>query len=295
MTRRNLFLTLCTLLPIGAVATTVNDTIAHVRQADKVLILENKKENGSEIYVGIHGCDTDSTYALHYNFATTKNTSSDLRLQGKRWDFSILLSGNEKKNGTRQYINAGGLGIGFANAVGAPDDMEIDMGSSYEIFCNLLTWNSQSASRRHTYSFGIGLNWINYRMTGKKRFVKEGTDINIVDYPEGASIDFSRIKVFSLPLTLKYTHHPNKHFEMYAAANLHLNTYASIKTRYTLDDRKHKDISKNIHQRNATVSFMVGATYRGIGFYAKYSPCEVLSSDYAPKFQSFSAGLTFCY
>ncbi len=291
MTRKKLLIILCTLLSLNVAATPANDTIVHVQQAHDVLI----SQKGQTLDVQIQGQGTDSAYSFRYTQVNGKNPVSDVRQRAKSWDFSILMTDTDKKKGSRNYCNMGAIGIGFASAPGAPADMDVDMGSSYEIFCNLLTYNYLSPSRRHSYSFGIGLNWINYRMTGKKRFVKEGTDINIVDYPEGASIDFSRIKVFSLPFTLKYTHHFNKGFNMYAAANLHLNTYASIKTRYAVDGKKHKDISKHIHQRNATVSFQLGATFKSFGLYAKYSPCEVLNSAYAPKFRSFSAGLTFGY
>ena len=79
------------------------------------------------------------------------------------------------------------------------------------------------------------------------------------------------------------------------AAILKVNTYASLKTRYTLDGRDYKEFSKDIRQKPVSVDLMAGVGWKFLGVYAKYDPCRVLNKDFAPRFNAFSAGLTFFF
>jgi hypothetical protein len=73
---------------------------------------------------------------------------------------------------------------------------------------------------------------------------------------------------------------------------LSVNTYGSLKTRYTDENgAKHKYFNKNIHQTPVTVDFKGELNFGVIGVYVKYSPCNVLQSQYGPKFQSLSMGI----
>ena len=144
-------------------------------------------------------------------------------------------------------------------------------------------------------SMGFGLNWKNWRMTSRNRFIKDNGNIVIGDYPENADIQFSRIKVFSLTVPLTYTQHIYDKIYLSVGPIININTHASIKTRYKEDGVKVKETDSNIHQSPITVDLMANLRFKSIGLYFKYSPNNVLDTDYAPKFKSISTGLTLFY
>ena len=141
------------------------------------------------------------------------------------------------------------------------------------------------------------LDWRNYRMTDQNRFVEQADgQIIVVPYPEGSNPKFSRIKVLSLTVPFTYSYYPYKHglfrgFEVGPVLNF--NVYSSIKTRYSVNGEDQKDFTKGLHRNPVTVDFMVRLQMYHFGFYAKYSPCNVLDTTYGPKFQSVSFGLYF--
>jgi hypothetical protein len=141
----------------------------------------------------------------------------------------------------------------------------------------------------------VGVNWKNFRMTGRTRFIKDGDNIMLGGYPDGADIEFSRLKVFSwiVPLTVTYRIDRNMRFTFGPVINF--NTYASLKTRYKVDGEKHKDFSKHLKHASTTVDLLARLRYRGLGVYVKYSPCNVLKSDWGPQFSGLSTGISIAY
>lgn len=269
-------------------STAPNDTITCVKDAKEVTVLED----GQALHVYVRGTKEDPNYKFGY--IAPKESSSILTERAGCWNFNLFKKRPRHHRWTSQ-MTMGGFGFGFVNAVEAPADMDVKMGASYELMCDLITLRRSSPGDRHNFSIGFGLDWRNYRMTGYQRFVKEGNDILIAPYPDGADIDFSRIKVFSLTVPLRYSYRISRHLNADLAAILNFNTYGSIKTRYSLDGKKYKDLTKNIRQSPVSVDFMFSLRYWNVGLYAKYSPCDVMQSDYAPKFQTFSSGLLFFY
>lgn len=293
--KKSLALSLTLAATLTASATTVNDTIIDVRNAHRVVLTEHD----SLTCLTIDGRGNDAAYHFDYTKATNRNSTALFTEKADRWNFDGTLSLNtrKRKNGSsckhsRNAFTMGGFAFGFVNAVDAPQGVTVDMASSYELYVDLLGIHRYSRNDRHKFSIGLGLDWRNYRLKGQQRFVKEGNDIVLDAYPANAAIDFSRIKVFSLAVPIKYTWLLTKRWSLYGAAILNFNTYASVKTRYELDGHKFKDITKNIHQTPVTVDFNVGLKYYNIGVYAKYSPCDVLNDTYGPGFKSFSTGFT---
>ncbi|MBO7280156.1 MAG: hypothetical protein J6V00_03220, partial [Bacteroidaceae bacterium] len=79
-----------------------------------------------------------------------------------------------------------------------------------------------------------------------------------------------------------------------AGPDVNFNTSGTLKTRYTLvkgDTRESiKERNRNIHQNAVTVDFKGELKIDPIAFYIKYSPMNVLDTNYGPKFRSISAG-----
>lgn len=274
-------------LPVAAALP--EDTVVTVTRPDSVILLQSD----STVHLSIYGREDDDTYRFDYDkkFSPEGRVVTHQKTSGL--DFTLPFLRPEGQRG-KSYFSMGGVGFGFVNALGAPDPMNVNMAASYEVFADLLTYG-RYVGPHADLSIGFGINWRNYRMNGRTRFVMNGDCIGLSPYPDGADIDFSRIKVFSLTFPFRYTQHLSKHFTYSLAAILNVNTYASLKTHYTLDGEKHHSVFKDIRQTPVTVDFMGQVQFRSVGLYVKYSPCRMLNTDFGPDFSHLSAGITLFY
>ena len=275
-------------LPSGA--TVGNDTIVDVKNAHHVLVTSS----GNNTEITISGLDSDPGYHYHYFKASDPDAQTNIEEKASKWDFSIPLK--RSSNHFSSDIVCGGVGFGFATAFGLPEGAQIDMGNSYEIFFDLIGLEYSSSTRKHTFSVRFGFDWKNYRMTGQKRFMKDGTNIIIDNYPEGTDINFSRLHLFSLTFPFTYEYHFTRNFSAYIGAILNFNTYASLKTRYhNAEGERVKEFYKGLHQRKLTVDLTAGLRFKWFGAYVKYNPCHILNPDFGPSLTSLSTGFTFFY
>lgn len=276
-------------LATPAAAVEVADTVIDVSYPRRVLL----EENNSTIHVSITGQESDSTFRYQYTRTYTEEASAAMYRQADKWDFNRLSLGHSNKEGKcSRDLTVGLLSIGFVTPLGAPGEMNTDMLASYEIMIGPVSYAVTSANRKNSYSIGLGCTWRNYRMNGATRFYKEGEQIRLGAYPDGAEPDFSRIKVVSCNFLLGYTRNFDKDFALSLYGILNLNRRASILTRYEQDGKDMKDFCKNIHHRPTTIDFMARLSYKSVGLYVKYSPFDVLHTDFGPCFQSLSTGIT---
>ena len=61
---------------------------------------------------------------------------------------------------------------------------------------------------------------------------------------------------------------------------VNLNACSSIVNKYRLNDEKQKDKYKRAHCNLATVDLMFQLNFRDVGVYAKYSPMNIMDTDY---------------
>lgn len=292
------WMTLLVFLPAATFAAPAvpEDTVTHVEFPNAVTVLETD----SSLHVAIRGKAGDDSFRFDYtkDFGPGANVVTRQRSAGLDFNLPFTPKRDRRDRQWRQkhgtFCSMGGLGFGFVSAPGAPDAMHVDMGASYEIFADLLSFG-QHLRHHADLSLGLGISWRNYRMTGRTRFLKEGDRLTLAPYPDGADIDFSRIKVFSLTFPLRFRQELSRHFSYSLAAILNLNTYASAKTHYDLDGTPVRDVQKRIHPSRVTVDFMGQFQYRSIGLYVKYSPCHMLHADFGPTFNHLSAGVTLFY
>ncbi len=187
--------------------------------------------------------------------------------------------------------------LGLCYGAGADYKGPQSVGSSWEIMWTISELEKFGYGKHHGYSIGFGIDWRNFRMDGRSKFVKLG-DGTIAEesLPAGYNSDFSRIKVFSLiiPMMWKYR---TKQLSFGLGPVININTYASIKNRYwDADGQKHKEIFKKIHQRPITVDIMAELNiHRWFSIYGKFSPMTILNSTYAKdvNFQPVSFGIYF--
>ncbi|MBO4565530.1 MAG: hypothetical protein J5720_08850 [Bacteroidaceae bacterium] len=227
------------------------------------------------------------------------------------WDFSIpfLSPSRSKKNDvpaqyrTSTYIlnrapypHATSFNFGFISGADEAPGVNIDMGQSFELELRNLVAFDHRLSNTSFITLGFGLSWRNYRMTGHNQFLlnDDGT-ITLAPYPTGANPKFSRIHTFSLVVPLQFHFALGGYWYFSCGPELYFNTYASLKTRYSLNGENQKFEANRLHRNKVTYGLMCDITYNRLGIYFKYSPCNVLQSDFGPKFKSMTAGLRLAF
>ncbi|EJX09324.1 hypothetical protein, secreted [gut metagenome] len=271
------------------------DTIVVVNHPQKVTI----EKSLSSLSVKVEGRGSDQQY--YYSERMETDSSAAFLTKEQRtdnWDFKIPFVGKKKqkmleKNTTD--VCFGGFGFGLVSAVGADDGVKVDMGASFELSMDHLLSIHYNLTHSTYVSAGFGMTWRNYRMTGRNRFIQNVDNLQVGPYPEGAQIDFSRLKVYSLTVPLMLHQYLNRDIVVSFGLVINFNTHASLKTRYVLDGEKVCEKSNNIHHNRLTLDLMAKFRFRTLGLYVKYSPTNVLNTEFGPKFRSLSTGITLFY
>ena len=274
---------------MGCMAQTSQDTTIVVNNAHKVTIEKTQRS----LAVKVEGSAENPSYFYSHQMEVDTTASVITTEKNADWDFTIPFVGKKKKS--RKYFitrDITSISIGMVNAVKGSDPLNIDMGASYEVSVDNVVRTFYNLTPSTSVSIGAGVRWRNYRMTGNTRFVKEGNNLVLDNYPEGADVKFSRLKTFSISVPVMLNQAINHQVAISLGTVINTNTYGSLKTRYTLGDEKMVEKSKNIHQNRTTVDFTAILRFKQIGIYAKYSPSNVLNTEFGPKFNSYSAGIS---
>ena len=219
------------------------------------------------------------------------------------WSFSLgnifsTRRNRKSKDSSNRYERATNstnmhFALGFCSANGLPGRSQTSMYKSLELWWTVIEYEYRPWGNGHEFSVGWSLDWRNYRITENKRFLKGGDGmLSLEDYPENSIPKFSRIKVFSHSFPLQYGYE-GRQIGFSFGPVLNFNAYSSVKTRYKLDDRKYKDVQKDIHVRPVTVDLMAKVCVDLLSFYVKYSPVSLIAPQYGLTFKTLSFGVYF--
>lgn len=266
---------------------------------DSVVLCKNAEHST----VTVEGRNGDETYFLKISLNKATNNTLTVKETDNGWDFNIPFIEKTNENSSEapalfsfNILDDLEFGIGLVSATGQADDMNVKMGNAGMEFIlnNLFNWRFQPTRNTH-FTLGFGVDWRNYRMKGDRRFLKDGDNLLVAPYPDGADINFSRIKVFSMTLELMLKQRIYKGIYLHVGPVVNFNTHASIKTRYSVgsgkDKERFKETSSDICQNPVTVDFKGQLNFKNIGFYFKYSPTNTLDTDWGPEFKSISTGI----
>lgn len=286
------------LLAISATANAVE-----VLENDTLTILKPKKVRiitGDSIQkIKVYGREGEDKYTYESKILLVdSNYVSEESINKDTWTFDFIKS---KSHGTGYPLKQRNLSsrLGFGLCYGANADYKgpQSVGSSWEIMWTIAEIEKYGYGKHNGFSIGFGVNWRNFRIDGRSKFVKldDGT-ITEEGLPAGYDNDFSRIKVFSLTIPVMWKYR-TKQVTFGLGPVFNINTYASIKNRYwDADGEKHKQIFKKIHQRPITVDIMAEVSFHNwFSIYGKFSPMNILNSTYANdvNFQPVSFGIYF--
>ena len=276
---------------------------ANAAENDTLTILKPRKVRiitGDSIQkIKVYGREGEDKYTYESKILLVdSNYVSEESINKDTWTFDFIKS---KSHGTGYPLKQRNLSsrLGFGLCYGANADYKgpQSVGSSWEIMWTIAEIEKYGYGKHNGFSIGFGINWRNFRMDGRSKFVKldDGT-ITEEALPAGYDNDFSRIKVFSLTIPVMWKYR-TKQVTFGLGPVFNINTYASIKNRYwDADGEKHKQIFKKIHQRPITVDIMAEVSFHNwFSIYGKFSPMTILNSTYANdvNFQPVSFGIYF--
>jgi len=289
------------ILLLMVISATVN--AAEVAENDTLTILKPRKVRiitGDSIQkIKVYGREGEDKYTYESKILLVdSNYVSEESINKDTWTFDFIKS---KSHGTGYPMKQRNLSsrLGFGLCYGANADYKgpQSVGSSWEIMWTIAEIEKYGYGKHNGFSIGFGVNWRNFRIDGRSKFVKldDGT-ITEEGLPAGYDNDFSRIKVFSLTIPVMWKYR-TKSVTFGLGPVLNINTYASIKNRFwDADGEKHKQMFKKIHQRPITVDIMAEVSFHNwFSIYGKFSPMTILNSTYANdvNFQPVSFGIYF--
>ena len=299
---KKVLLTACMLaFSLAGAAQNENTKNAIVENGDETIFVSPQKvtvSKGSTTTIRITGMNDGAEYS--YSISPSEcdgDTRSVYKETDANWDFTIPFVNSKKTEQARgRFIIDPTFGFGLLSATEQGAGVDLPFGNaSFEYALDNIVGLEYRTTRNSHIGLTFGLNWRNFRMIGSNRFMKDGDNILITGYPDGADIDYSRIRTFDLTLSFMYGYKFNKYISMRIGPVVNFNTGGNIKTRYSLNGESFKEKQKEINIAPVTVDLKAELNFRFVGLYFKYSPCNVLNTDFGPEFKSMSAGLLFSF
>lgn len=292
MNMKNLIVLAIAAMPLLAhAAVNDNDTVV-IKNPKKVTVI-----TGDSIQkIIVKGKENNDNYEYTNTILLVdSNYVSNTEINKDTWSLrsvlpSVSVSGSKCNSHSELAVGDMPL-IGFSAPKHTASGTDFSTFSSWEIAVPFLACNYFFDKKKHAgFSLNMYLDWRNYRMTGDMRFVKnEKGNVELSPYPEGTKPKFSRIKVFSVSGALLFNTFFSKKWGLALGPVVNFNTYASIKTRYSKDGGKFKEVDKHINQRKVTFDMMGIIFTPEVDLYLKYSPNDVLKD--GVRFRSLTFGI----
>ena len=259
-----------------------------------------------EVYYKMEVFGSESDSSFKYTFTNSKiarrDTSrfrlyigrdSDEEGDHSRLDFNLPFYHKvmNKTYARHSYrVEPGNFGMALLNV--NSDNVNFRTQRSYEVFFNLCD-DYFKLSSFMTFNYGLGFSWKNFAMTKGGMMTKDGEgNVQIGEWPEKSEPKVSKLRVFSVTFPLVFGVNVYRGVGFSVGPVVNLNASSSIVDKYRLNDEKQKDKYKRAHCNLATVDMMFQLNFRDVGVYAKYSPMNIMDTDYWPEFKHWAIGLT---
>ena len=278
-------LILSALLISGAATARAQSDTLEIEQPQNVKVITST----GELTVVVTGKQGDPNYSYSNTLqANPNNFILGSGIDPETWQFRVGPVHINRPRKARHSIESR-FAFGWDTAPKSPAQMEVLPFKSWELWWIVCDQCFRPWNNGHMFSVGIGLDWRNSRMKEDVRFNKRDGQILLENYAEGARPGYSRVKVFSLNFPIRYQFRA-RHAGFSVGPVINFNLHSSLRTKYKLDGRKHIEKNSNAYVTPVTVDLMATVRVCGIDAYMKYSPCDVLRTARAPRFQSLSFG-----
>lgn len=271
------------------------DTLAVFDSSENVTI--DISDKGRRTVTVVRRTDTKET---RQTYTICEVDSSESFIDSPRgWNIAKLLKQNRKqrKERKRSHVYTDGLVGVYAGGV-IPTGSHFPITGGWEIGVkNLVAGVWSAGAGLPSVSLGAGFGW--RVMTVGHGNILHGQNGILTPTPatEGTHDHHSSIEHFHfiVPLTVNLPIH--KQFALSVAGELHLNTYSTASSSWTVTDgpggKPHKEQwdYKGLHQRIATVDCTAAIGWReAMGVYVTWSPMRPWQKGYGPQYKTLSVG-----
>lgn len=279
----------------------ISDSLIIVYNPDSVKLHNNPKE---EVYykMEVFGSECDSSFKYTFSkidrndlqqFTLSSGDTEDDYGNLSRFDFNVPFYHKvvSKNHACRRWlVGPGDFGMALLNV--NSDGLDFKAQRSYEVFYNIYD-DYFKLSSFMTFNYGLGFSWKSFAMKKGGMMTKDDEgNILIGEWPEKFEPKVSKLKVFSITFPLVFGVNVYRGVGFSVGPVVNLNASSMIVDKYRLDGKKQKDKYKRAHCNLATVDMMFQLNFRDVGVYAKYSPMNVMDTDYWPEFKHWAIGLT---
>lgn len=271
------------------------DTLANVTDVTKLVITESA--TGVSVKTAHDEAGDSLTEIL------SRSLDGDVVVSQRRWSAPIM--GERHKKIQRWDVFVGGPSIGWVNAVGAPNDVDIEMGKSLEISWLSMFGVLYRPNRYSELTISFGIDWRNYRIsTSKTRFLpNQSGGVDVAPYPAGVIGKGSRLKVFGMGIPVMWKQYmplrglDGSRMSISAGVVLNYNSHGSLLTKWIDEEgRKAEQKSNHIGHRRFTFDLMAAISPGwDLNLYVRYCPQTVLRGAGQPEFRSFSTGIGYMF
>ena len=282
-----IMLLLAAIAPFALKAQAEADTLAVVQRPDKVIVTVSEGRANVEV-LGSQG-DRASYYA--YNVQTQEDSIFSAPAGCLKLDFPFSSRGGISRSSLRilKNIYAGGL-LPVSSAEGIKGSWEIGV-------AELVGYGWQPSPRGPEFSVGVGFGFSELRLSGDKRFAKQGQRLAIVPAAENETKVSSGFRMWSMKFPLMLTQNlisdndGDNGFGFSIGVVLNLNLNATAYSQAWREEVRYKQTFDGLHQHIFTADLMASVgMLDAFGVYVKYSPMRLMQGDYGPKMSTISVG-----
>lgn len=278
----------CLLTALPVAATSISDTIVDAREVHRLIVTQD-----STWRVNIEGMANDSSYRQTLTlFPDSYERIKASEVLVNSMNFNFPLNPKKSRQPSSSEINFALPSLGWMIPIDAPAHMGNSVGASIDIDWDLAYYRQRLKNRKHSFDFGLGLNWRRLKLTGKQHFEKTPSAILLSAYPAGSTPDYSQLKTFGPYIPLRYNYTFAKRSHVFLGVNLRFVTRSSIKTLYTdAAGEPVKDFHRGIHTTQFCPDIKAGISIHHVGVFVKYTPVSAFQKEWGPQFQTVSVGI----
>ena len=207
-------------------------------------------------------------------------------------------SGSASKNAKPKFRSRiSGFHVGFTKALNTPDDFDNNMGRSVELGFNCISHN-HAFNKHFAISTALGFNWRNYKIDDNKWMQKNGGYISISNLPEGAQLDYSKLRVFgfNIPFVIEYAQKKNGGFHAYLGPQADIRVARRLVNIYTdADGNHHKNTKKHVRTLPFGCDLVGQLGYGKIALYGKYSFTRLFEDGRGPVNKAVTVGVKWIF
>lgn len=148
-------------------------------------------------------------------------------------------------------------------------------------------------------NLGVGIGIRMLKLNSRHLFAVHGDGrLAITPLPEGMQRASTRLHMWSLQMPLTIRQHIRDGFTIELGAALTYNFYTTASCDYRTEDNqyRYKEKYKHLHQRNFGVDLRLGFGWANdFGFYLRYAPVSIFTSDLGPQTDMLSAGICVAF